>query len=241
MDQGGSPPGSRCLRLPRRGFLLSAAPDRSGPLLLSRFLAGIVQTVGFQSSKLTMRVRVPLPAPRSPHATATPPRRPPLQGTAPIFEPILRGGSPSATRCVRVRLPLGSPGSQVPQADHDGLVTLDCLISSPHRVRFAGDPLHDLHERRWQSSDCACMTSRRRQVRSLRAARFMGSSPRGESCLAHSSFGRDSRRVHRSFPFLRFAAHGSTWQSAPFGSERLEVQILLRRLDMPMWPNWQRP
>lgn len=69
--------------------------------------------------------------------------------------------------------------------DHDGLVTLDSLIRSPHRVRFTGDPraARDMRARvadairssfltrRWLSSDNTCSTSRTRQVRSLRAAR----------------------------------------------------------------------
>lgn len=154
------------------------------------------------SSKQQMRVQFPLPAPSSPDAPASAARHEELLSSS-RSEPILRRGSPSATRRARVQLPLGSP------LDHDGLVTLDSLIRSPHCVRFAGDPRPS---RRWQSRDCACVTSRRRQVQSLRAA------------------------LH-----LRMAQSG---ESAPFGSERLEVRILLRRpivIDMPTWPNWQRP
>lgn len=111
-------------------------------------------------------------------------------------------------------------------SDHDGLATLDSLIRSPHCVRFAGDPRHANSARRWQSSDCACTTSRRRQVRSLRAAPvetaldprssltlhaatdlgrhesdvLTGLSSREDVCLASRWIGCDSRLVHRDAP-----------------------------------------
>src|SRR5436309_2717544 len=95
-----------------------------------------------------------------------------------FHELILGRGSPAATRCARVQLPLGSPNTAPlrrifvaaimgdvqqrvrsgPQPDYDGLVTLGSLIRSPYCVRFAGNPRGS--ERRGSSRDDTCMTSR---------------------------------------------------------------------------------
>lgn len=127
-------------------------------------------TVGPQSSKLMMRVRFPLRAPPPSHFQT-------------------RAGSPMRSVVCKTACEGLTPSRLSTATDHDGLVTLDSLIRSPHRVRFTGDPraARDMRARvadakriplsrttrRWLSSDNTCSTSRTRQVRSLRAARLV--------------------------------------------------------------------
>lgn len=139
-ERGDSSTGEHCIRMAEIGVRFPVAPPSIGAVAQrGERLDGIEEVAGASpagSTSCGYRPNSRTPVFQTENEGASPSARsrgPQSRGPRPS-EPILRGGSPSATRRTRVRLPLGSP------TDHDGLVTLGSLIRSLHCVRFAGDP-----------------------------------------------------------------------------------------------------
>jgi hypothetical protein len=123
-------------------------------------------TVGLRSSKPRMRVQVPLPALSCGALRAPSPLRgehPPLTRLRRCLVLRTSAARPRRFETSKLRDNLsqfsdeecglqhrrrGFDSLSALQTDHDGLVTLDSLIRSPHRVRFTGDPRRQCGARR---------------------------------------------------------------------------------------------